>query len=181
MFRQFGAKAKCGKRKGVLSNCIYWGRQKFPDRLLGGSVGATPTPPTWKLEQCSEMDVGLTWKAISNMDTQWQFDSRNIVFTIAPNPGLYSQFSLPAPIRRRTYVPFSLLPTTVCHQTLRRSLFERFGISVKQYRFPYKLPLPHTHREIEVNFRIRLFVPNTLSITIEHSKVAYTGDLDELI
>ncbi len=120
--------------------------------------------------------VHLTWKVISLLKNQFPIQQNNVVFNFFPNTGLYSQFSIPLD---KCYVPQILLPTVVFHQAICRKFREWMPEERKQ--FPYRLYWPTKQSEVSARFKIRLFPPNILSITVRLSDFSHPPELSRLI
>src|SRR5262245_42731106 len=107
-------------------------------------------------------DLTLRWKIISTTETELSLHA-NTVFNITPNPGLYSQFSIPL---NYGFVPYLLSPTITYHQLLSKKL-KHTGWPIPERRFPYSISTKDFHAKL--NLQLRVFWPNILSLTVSLS------------
>jgi hypothetical protein len=121
--------------------------------------------------------LNLSWKAIAVLPSDPPIQAHTDAFNCVANTGLFSQFGIP---RHLAYVPFSLNPTVRFHQTLRNMLKKR-GYAVREPKFPYRIFVPQLDAQLDLNIRIRLFLPNILSLTISLSAFSTALDVQRLI
>jgi hypothetical protein len=123
-------------------------------------------------------DVIINWKVMEVLENWPPINAENAVFSISPNTGLFSQFSLPLNL---SYIPQVLSPTITFHQVIRNLLKQKLGVVLEENKFPYKIFVPIFETSISLNLQIRLFQPNILSITVSCSSVSTTLDAKKLI
>lgn len=82
------------------------------------------------------------------------------LYNVYEGPGFFDGIST----RDRTlFHPLQLGPKNLAHLKLRRALFAKFGVEVRERNFPYLLFLPEFEREIRFGAFFHFFLPNILS------------------
>jgi len=108
------------------------------------------------------MKEEISWKVVSYIKDQPPVDKKSLLFNITPNTGLYSQFSIPL---NYSYIPYTLSPTTTFHHRLKKFLASALNLQVSDNKFPYTLDLSGFGK-VHVNFNIRLYLTNIVTITV---------------
>ena len=85
-------------------------------------------------------------------------DASSLAFRGEPNPGIYTQYSLPL---SHAYVPLALIPTATYHQVLRNRL-ERLGFEWPSRKPSYMVSLPPIG-EARLSLKFRVYPPGILS------------------
>lgn len=145
---------------------------------MGRPMGATPISPIVPEVGDMAVSVGLTWLITTTLKLEPATHPNNVFFNNSPNPGLFNQFGMSA---ITAYLPTLLSPTVAFHQALAKLIFRRLGVEPQQKRFPYRIMISEGYGEVSVNFSIRLFPPNILSIAIRVSDITFDGDYGDLI
>jgi hypothetical protein len=169
--------------KGILNSFPWdqiWTKQGV---ACGGGFAFAPVSSTLAhlahyMESPIVGSLSLRWKVLHVLENAREVQHKSMVFNIAPNPGVFSQFGVSPD---QSYVPQVLQPTIVYHQAIRRLLKQRAAIRLDQVRFPYRLEVPKLKTDISFTLQARLYQPNILSLTIAFSSVPVSTSAGTLI
>lgn len=124
-------------------------------------------------------EVKISWKVVAVLSEEPPIHRDSLQFKLSQNVGLYSQFDIALDF---CYVPLLLRPNRQFYQKINGLLRSKLDIHIKDYRFPYKIFIPRIGTEVLLNIsKVRLFLPNVLSLTVDISNLPPTLDAEELI
>ena len=127
------------------------------------------------------MSTTVAWKVLTRTKRRIAStaDASSLAFRGEPNPGIYTQYSLPL---SHAYVPLALIPTATYHQVLRNRL-ERLGFEWPSRKPAYMVSLPPIG-EARLSLKFRVYPPGILAITFRFnfdSDVLLNRDFDNLL
>lgn len=122
------------------------------------------------------MKVCLSWIILATISEYDRFYKRNIIFNSQPNVGFSNSLGIRP---ENAYFPFKLEPTTVFYNFL-RNFFKSKGIIITQKKKPFLFEI--ASQEVKVNFNIKIYPPNILSIKVDTDSFSINNvtDLFEL-
>jgi hypothetical protein len=156
-----------------------WPLEEAPEPKPGSASSTLAhLAPIMPVDSAITGDLLLQWKALSLLKETPLIDGNNVLFKVQGNPGVFTQFGVSPD---RSYIPLLFKPNIAYHHAIRTLLKRRFGSTLDQLQYPYRIFVPRLNAEVSFALQIRLYLPNILVMTAKLSKIPVQLSTESLI